>query len=208
MPGGQQTCPRLLVAAFILALSACASTSSTIGSESPQQPAQPLASAADPAGRMRGYQFARRYDDVVRIDGRNVQQSVEYGFDYERALTVRRIYDTAGNLQSEDEIPGESLRANPAEEARLHELVRTHPQLGPLMGEPGLHVQTSGFVMREPGDPYCDLGSRCLRYIVSKGDDGSIPHIHAVVDLVSDRVVYPFHDETPSAAMADKESNP
>lgn len=163
-------------------------------------------SAANPAGRMQGFQFARRYSDVVRIDGKNVQQVVEYGFDYDRASTVRRIFTPQGELMSE-ELLVESLRANPAEKARLNELIRTHPTLGPLMDEPDLLVHAGGFVFRKPEDPFCSKGSRCLRYIVSKGD-GSIPHINAVVDLVRDLVVYPYLDESSPALAAGKESRP
>lgn len=185
--------PRLTLAtlATVALLAGCAGG----GARNPSTAgAEPVASAADPAGRMRGYQMARRYDNLVKIDGRDVRQVVEYGFDYDRKQTVRRIHDLDGRLLSEDFFPAESLRANPAEQARMTELVRTHPQLGPMMDEPGLLIHDGGFVVREGDDPWCGLESRCLRFIVSKGD-GSIRHIHAVVDLVSDRVVHPFYDD-------------
>lgn len=167
----------------------------------------PVASAADPAGRMRGYQFARSYRDVVKIDGENVQQTVEYGFDYDRHATVRRISREDGALVSEALMPNQSIRANASESARLEELVRTHPQLGPLMRQPDLLIHSGGFVVRQPGDPYCDVGSRCLRFIVSAGD-GSVSVIHAIVDLVSDRVVYPFYDDrTPVATRKSEEGS-
>jgi hypothetical protein len=192
------------LAPVLTLLVACAGPSSERG-VAPSSP-EPVASAADPAGRITGYQFARRYDDVVKIDGRDVRQTVEYGFDYDRRATVRRILDLDGRMMSEDLLP-ESLRANPAEEARMNELVRTHPQLGPMMDEPGLWVHSGGFVVRDPEDPYCHIGSRCLRYIVSKGVDGSIRHIHAVVDLVSDRVVHPFYDDqTPAKTRTQGDS--
>lgn len=193
------------VAAF--GIVACAGTADR-ASPADEAGGSPLASAADPAGRMTGYQFARRYDDVVKVDGRDVRQTVEYGFDYDRRATVRRISAPDGTLLDEEVFPTESLRANEAESARLLELVRTHPQLGPMMAEPGLIIHRGGFVVREPNDPYCSVGSRCLRFIVSKGD-GSIPHIHAIVDLVSDRVVHPFEDNSThpaaSAAMESKQ---
>jgi len=197
--------PAILAAGVIALLSACAATPERAGGV-PDEIAAPVRSAADPAGRITGYQFARRYEDVVRIDGNNVHQVVEYGFDYDLARTVRRIYTPQGELVDEQPIGPESLRANPAEEARLVELVSTHPQLGPLMREPGLLVHSGGFVFREPDDPYCSRGSRCLRFIVSKGD-GSIPHIHAVVDLVSDLVVYPFYETHVANLAARKEQH-
>lgn len=198
------SCPHVRIMTLLLAsaLAACAGTPPrATPADAAGHAAGPVASAADPAGRLRGFQLARRYSDVVRIDGRDVQQQVEYGFDYDRAATVRRIFDVQGRLMSEDVFEAESLRANAAEEARLHELVRTHPQLGPMMEQPDLLVHSGGFVVREADDPYCGLHSRCLRYIVSRGD-GSIPHIHAVVDLVSDRVVHPFYDDKTPAKKA------
>jgi hypothetical protein len=180
----------LLSALAVVALAGCAgSVPRTDGA--PARADAPVASSADPAGRMAGYQVLNRYDDVIKVDGASVQQTVEYGFDYERSLTVRRFFDRAGTLMSEEELPTEFLRANDAESARMLELVRTHPQLGPMMAQPGLVVHRGGFVVREPGDPHCDLKSRCMRFIVSK-PDGTTSHIHAVVDLVTDRVVYPF----------------
>lgn len=195
--------PIALAVALIVAIGGCATTHAPHAPVAPEAKTpsrietadgtvgEPVASAADPAGRITGYQFARRYQDVVKTDSGVVSQTVEYGFDYDRRVTVRRIFDADGALVAEDLFEAESLHANPAESARVRELVETHPQLGPLMTQPGLHVHAGGFVVREPGDPYCDIGSRCLRFIVSKGD-GSQTVIHAIVDLVSDRVVYPF----------------
>lgn len=194
-----------LASLLVLGLGGCAAVGDRAAATGARA-GQPVASAADPAGRITGFQFARKYDDVVKIDGRSVRQTVEYGFDYDRRATVRRIYDADGKLMSEDVFPAESLRANPAEEARMVELVRTHPALAERMAQPGLLIHAGGFVVREPGDPYCGIGSRCLRVIVSKGD-GSIPVIHAVVDLVSDRVVYPEYDDTSPARIHMREEN-
>lgn len=162
----------------------------------------PVASSADPTGRIRGYQFNRKYDDRVKVDGQLISRTIEYGFDYDVAMTVRRTSNQGEREFSEERLPNVTLRANPAESARMIELVRSHPQLGPLMRQDDLNIHAGGFVVREAGDPYCDLGSRCLRVIVSRGD-GSTPVLHAVVDLVSDRVVYPDYrhstDNRPAA---------
>ncbi len=152
----------------------------------------PIASAAEPSGRMTGFQLNRRYGDVVEIDGRKVQQTVEYGFDYDKRNTVKKVFDADGQLLSETEEPSATLRANAAEQARLIELVRTHPQLATRMADPDLHIYAGGFVLREAGHPRCADHSRCIRVVVSKGD-GSIGHVYALVDLVTDRVVEPFH---------------
>jgi len=177
------------------------------GNANATSPDAPVASAADPAGRMHGYQRARDYRDVVKIDGRDVVQQVEYGFDYARGTTVRRITRDDGTPPSEEVLPTTTLRANPAETDRLLELVRTHPQLGPKMQAADLFVHGGGFVVRTPGDPYCDIGSRCIRVIVSSGD-GSINILHAVVDLMSDRVVYPFYEHSSSNHHAAEGKSP
>lgn len=153
---------------------------------------EPLVSSADPAGRMRGYQPNRRYQDVFEIDGRTEQRSIEYGFDYDRKVTVRKMFDPQGRLIEEVEEPATTLRASPVEEARLVELVRTHPQLGRKMTKPGLHIYAGGFVLLDAGHPHCGLHSRCIRVVVSR-EDGSVGHVYALVDLVTDRVVEPFH---------------
>jgi hypothetical protein len=49
--------------------------------------------------------------------------------------------------------------------------------------------------MREPGDRWCDKGSRCIRAIAYMGD-GQTTVLHSVVDLMRDQVVYP--DYVPS----------
>jgi hypothetical protein len=154
----------------------------------------PVASAVDSAGRMRGYEMNRRVDDVVKIDGMDVRRSIEYGFDYDRGTTLQRTYDADGKLIEEKLLPSRALRATEREEARLRALVDGHPELGPIMQRPGLLVHSGGFVVYRPTDPYCSVGSRCIRFIVSAGD-GSEHVIHAVVDLVSDRVVYPHYPD-------------
>lgn len=159
---------------------------------SPPDAATPMASAADPDGRMTGFQLNRRYGDVIQVDGRKVQRTVEYGFDYTKRTTVKKVFDADGKLLVETEEPGATLRASAAEEARLVELVRTHPQLEEKMAEPDLHIYAGGFVLQDPKHPHCWLHSRCIRVVVSKGD-GSTGHVYALVDLVTDRVVEPFH---------------
>lgn len=50
-----------------------------------------------------------------------------------------------------------------------------------------------GFSYREPGDPACDLHSRCIHVVASR-DAGAHITIHAIVDLMQGRVVNPDYD--------------
>jgi hypothetical protein len=65
-------------------------------------------------------------------------------------------------------------------------------------------IWAGGFVMRKPGDRYCDRGTRCI-YAILAEDEGFRPLRRAIVDLQRDRVVYPDFDaesrlEVPSTA--------
>lgn len=172
-----------------LLLNACTSPSA------PEAVEEPIASAAPSDGRMSGYVMLRRYQDRFNVDGQEVVRDVEYGWDYARGMTVLKMFDTDGRLVSSEDRPGESLRLNEAENARAEALVRTHPQLEQILNQPGdTKIWIGGFILREPDDPFCKPGSRCVHVIASK-DQGNTPVAHAIVDLMRDRVVYPFYHQ-------------
>ena len=58
--------------------------------------------------------------------------------------------------------------------------------------KPDVVIWAGGFAFRKPGDPYCDRGSRCI-HAIAAADHGDTVVAHAIVDLQSDRVVYPFY---------------
>jgi len=153
----------------------------------------PAPSDTPAAGRMHGYVIERRYGDFAMVGGKEVRFDVEYGWDYDRATGVRRTFDTTGKLlTSEDLINGE-MALGEIERERVRQLVRTQPQLKAIANGPDVVIWGEGFLWRVPGDPYCDRGSRCIHAIIAK--DGGLTAVgHAMVDLQTDRVVYPFYD--------------
>lgn len=163
------------------------------GSRTSQQAApDPIASAAPAEGRMQGYVTLYRYQDRFRVEGKEVVRDVEYGWDYARGMTVLKMFDADGQMVSSEDRPGESLRLTDAENARAEALVRTHPQLEQIVNQPGdTTIWIGGFIFRDPDDPFCKPGSRCVHVIASK-DQGYTPVAHAIVDLMRDRVVHPF----------------
>lgn len=99
-------------------------------------------------------------------------------------------YDPEGKLISTVEPPGADLSLTSAEAARVEALVRSDPRTRDIVNKPGVLFWSGGFAMREPGDPWCDKGSRCIRAVAYIGD-GQTTVLHSVVDLMRDEVVYP-----------------
>ena len=161
-----------------------------------------VADGTDHRGRMRGYVESSRASDFCPDPHRRRDDErclVTRGWDYSRGIAVVRTFDPAGRLMTEEHPPGADLSLVPAEQARVEALVRADPRTAPIVNRPGVMLWSGGFVMREPGDPFCDRGSRCIRAIAAD-DGGSNALLHSVVDLMTDRVVYP--DYKPSGRHA------
>lgn len=177
--------------ALALALAACASPAPRNAPDVPQ------ASDVPPEGRFRGYVVERRYGDFFMDGGKEVRRQIEYGWDYDRATGVRRTFDDHGVLLESADLAGGEMALSEAEAERVRALVRGHPALKSIANGPGVVIFGEGFLWRAPGDRWCDTGSRCIHAIIAK-DDGLNVVGHAMVDLQSDRVVYPFYDGSKS----------
>lgn len=172
-----------------LLLAACA----THGERTRGPTDAPVASDVPAAGRLHGYVVERRVGDFLMRDGKEVRLEIEYGWDYDRAVGMRKTFDTAGKLlHSEDLVNGE-MALNAVEAERVRALVRGQPALKAIANGPDVVIWAEGFLWRVPGDRYCDKGSRCIHAIIAK-DKGLTAVGHAMIDLQSDRVVYPFYD--------------
>lgn len=151
--------------------------------------------AVGTSARMHGYVESARATDFCpdqrerKDDERCV---VTRGWDYGRGVTIVRTYDPSGRLISADEPPGADLSLTAPEQARVEALVRMDPRTRDLVNRPDVMFWAGGFAMREPGDRYCDRGSRCIRAIAAV-DGGNTVILHSVVDLMTDQVVYPFY---------------
>ena len=142
---------------------------------------------------MKGVVINRRYGDFFMIDGKKVRREIELAWDYDRGTAIRRTYDLDGTLLQTEDLPGAEMRLTAREDERLKELVHGYPTLKDVASQPGVVIWAGGFVMRIPGDRYCDTGTRCIYATLSK-DDGFTPIVRAIVDLQRDRVVYPDFD--------------
>jgi hypothetical protein len=172
-----------------LALGACASAPRSPASAAPEL----IASDVPDAGRMSGIVINRSYGDFFVVKGKEVRRRIELAWDYDRGTAMRRTYDTAGKLLLTEDVPGAEMRLTPIEDERLKALVSGYPTLKDVVKQPGVVIWGGGFVMRKPGDRYCDRGTRCIYAILSK-DGGFTPIVRAIVDLQRDRVVYPDYD--------------
>jgi len=176
------------LAGVLMLLTACASH--------PQHSAStdlPQASDVPAEGRFRGYVVERHYGDFFMVDGKEVRRQIEYGWDYDRATGVRKTFDVDGKLLRTEDLAGGEMALSDAEAERVRALVRGHPALKAIANGPDVMIYGEGFLWRVPGDRWCDTGSRCIHAIIAK-DNGLTAVGHAMVDLQSDRVVYPFYD--------------
>jgi hypothetical protein len=157
---------------------------------------------ADPAGRMRGYVESRQITDFC--PGRAseaVRCVVTYGWDYDRGVAVRRMYDPDGKQMDSQEIGPATVALTGIETARVEALVRADPRVAPIINRPGVKIWRGGFIYIRPGDKHCGEKSRCVRAIAGE-NEGEDAVSHSIVDLMTDRVVYPFYKPT-GAELAD-----
>lgn len=142
---------------------------------------------------MKGIVVNRSYEDFFVHDGVETRRRIEFAWDYGRGTAIRRTYDLDGRLLSTEDLGGAEMHATPAEDERVKALVHGYPGLRDIAARDGVVIWGGGFVMRAPGDRYCDRGTRCI-YAILAEDDGFTPIRRAIVDLQRDRVVYPDFD--------------
>lgn len=143
-------------------------------------------------GRLHGYIAARRHGDFILVAGKEQRREIEYGWDYDHAIGLRRTFDLDGKLLETKELVGADLPLTSREVERARELVRADPQLAGIVNLPDVIIWSGGFAFRKPGDPSCSRGSRCI-HVIAASNHGNTAVAHAIVDLQGDRVVYPFY---------------
>lgn len=190
----------ILVAAGMLAACAAPSKVDAPGTvplvlDAPQQPWH--------GGRVH---TIREYEELYKEDGEDRRRRVEELWDYGRGVAVRRFSGLDGALLHAEDDPTRVLRATADELAVAFRRVREHPQLARSAAVPGADWY-GGFAYRQPDDPWCAAGSRCVHVMVTL-DGGLRRVIHAIVDLQSDRVVHPFYDPALSRPVSDDDPYP
>lgn len=185
---------RHAIVLLVFALAGFAGCAATPGPR-PAAPAPELVASDAPAdGRMKGIVINRSYEDFFVHEGVETRRRIELAWDYDRGTAIRRTYDLDGKLLANEDVAGAEMRLTPDEDERVKALVRGYPGgLGKLAERAGVVIWAGGFVMRKPGDRYCDRGTRCI-YAILAEDGGFTPLQRAIVDLQRDRVVYPDFD--------------
>jgi hypothetical protein len=187
--------------ALCLAASACAPSAVTVR-ESHSDSGASLSGTT----RMTGYVESARVTDFCPDQSTRPADErciVTRGWDYSRGVTIVRTFDPQGKLIDVFEPEGADLSLTPAEQARVEALVRADSRTRDIVNQPEVSIWSGGFVHRRPGDPFCDRGSRCIRSIAFT-DNGQRVLLHSVVDLMSDRVVYPFYSPAKETAASGK----
>jgi hypothetical protein len=134
------------------------------------------------------YVAVRRYADVFTIDGVNQKVTVEYGWDYARGVVIETVYSEGGTQFSRTDKPGLTLNFTDRELELAFALAREAPVLKEQLAADDLNFY-AGFPYREATEPACGSGSRCVHVIVSAGD-GQRHVAHAIVDLMTRRVIH------------------
>lgn len=141
--------------------------------------------------RFRGKLYVREYVDMNKVDSKDVYTRIRMFWDYDRGVTVVETFDMDKNLLSTVDEPGLTPNATEEEIARAIELTKAEPQLRDIVSRPGIFFH-AGFIYRDGSDSVCAAHSRCIHVFVSGGADSGIPLAHAIVDLMTDKVVHPF----------------
>ncbi len=159
-------------------------------------PAGSARSVADRDPRVSGIVVVRSYEDEFKTESGDVRVTVEYAWDYDRAVAIERITDAQGKQISLTDQPELTLNLTDAEQAYAFELTKAHPDLkAQVAGSDHLY---GGFSYREANDPACYRGSRCVHVMASTtapAGDGWRKVVHAIVDLQAGKVVHPNYDD-------------
>jgi hypothetical protein len=130
--------------------------------------------------------------DEVKFDGGGEERlRVQYLWDYTAGQAIRRTYATDGTFRTAEPMPNVTLNATDRERDYAFGLVRAAPDLARRITP--TTTLFGGFSFREPGHPDCDVGSRCI-HVVGSENQGRRHVLHAIVDLMTGRVVDPEYD--------------
>ena len=150
---------------------------------------------ADMPGKPEGFVLIREYVDAIKSETGDQYQKVQYGWDYDRGVAVKRTYQLDGKPIAVEEHPELTLATSTAELEYAFSLVRKHPvlQAASKRSDATLH---GGFAFRfgdgnSPAERFCREKSRCIHVIISAGLAGEVFLGHAIVDLASGSVVDP-----------------
>jgi hypothetical protein len=132
----------------------------------------------------------RSYEHEIKTDRGVQRQTVEYAWDYSDAVVKERTLGPDGIVAGERDVPGQILRATEQELEWAFDLARSHPDLRKSVTSEGVRLY-GGFILMKADDAHCHLRSRCVYVFASQGADGSRKVAEAIVDLQSNRVVYP-----------------
>lgn len=176
-----------LVAAWcgVLGLSGCATT--------PVAPSTAVAPVVPTIASVSGHRIhvVRESNELHKTDSGDQRVTVEYAWDYSRGIAVRRTFGEDGSGPVEQDMPAVTLNATEAERQFAFARVRADRQLASRIT--ATTRLFGGFSFRESGHPNCDVRSRCI-HVVGSADDGQRHVLHAIVDLMSGKIVDPDYD--------------
>lgn len=148
----------------------------------------------------------REYYDDVKLPEGEERWRVQYLWDYANGIAVQRIFGSNGSVRSLEAKPALTLNATEAELAFAVEQVKSHALIAPRLTSDAQYY--GGFSFREPGVAACNMRSRCV-HVFAVREEGRVRLVHAIVDLMTARVVIPDydHDLKPAGDSATNKGN-
>jgi hypothetical protein len=138
----------------------------------------------------KGFVLVREFVDSVKTPRGDEYQRVVFGWDYDAGVAIEKREHLDGRLISQEPQPALTMITTPEELAYAFWLAKSHPVIAPAMARAD-SIVSGGFSYREAKDPACFERSRCVHVIVSGGNNGEVPLAHAIIDLMTRRVVHP-----------------
>ena len=121
------------------------------------------------------------------VDGKKREFLIELIYDYKNHVAIEQISDTNGGLITRKQRPEIQLGPSQEEIDVAVQLVSDDAILSEKI-KSDTHLN-GGFILREGESSPCGSKSRCIQ-ILCFGQDPVTPIFHAVVDLVTEKVIY------------------
>jgi len=140
-----------------------------------------------------GFVLVREYVDAIKTDTGDQYQKVQYGWDYQAGVALKRTYQLDGTPIAVQAHPELTLATTSAELEYAFSLVRAHPDLKAASKRSDATLY-GGFAFRNgeggsPAERFCRAKTRCIHVMISAGLSGEVFLAHAIVDLASGKVI-------------------
>lgn len=151
--------------------------------------------SADKPIKPAGFVLVREYVDAIKTETGDQYQKVQYGWNYESGVAVKKTFHLDGKPIAVEAHPELTLASSSAELEYAFALVRAHPDLQESSKRSDARMY-GGFAFRNGegstlAERFCRAKTRCIHVMISAGIAGEVFLEHAIVDLASGKIIDP-----------------